>query len=131
MEYVTTGVLELLLEISPPLPPQRIQLVTVGEEEKSFNIAPPVFEAIFPEKLQLVRMGEALSLFIPPPKVALFFEKLQLVSVGEEASIYTPPPSTSGNAPPLALPPFMVKPSKIAVLFIPLLLRTKIGRAHV
>ena len=72
--------------------PQKIQLVTVGEE---LLLTIPPYE--LPEKVQLVTVGEELTLTIPPPASwAALFENEQLETVGEESeSLYIPPPRPS------------------------------------
>jgi hypothetical protein len=67
----------------------KVQLVTVGEEEYSLYIAPPVL----PVKVQLITVGDEDELDIPPPEEAVLAVKMQLVTVGEEEEVlYIPPP---------------------------------------
>ena len=105
--------------------PEKVQLVTVGEEELKLYIPPPR-SAELPEKVQLVTVGEEPDVVHPAariasrvaregavghrrrggavvasrrPQVAELPEKVQLVTVGEESSLYIPPPE-----PPAELP---------------------------
>ena len=68
----------------------------------------------------MVTVGEEeVKLYIPPPKSAIFPEKVQLLTVGEEEWLNIPPPrlrrtamdSTVMVVAILPLPPFIVKPS--------------------
>ena len=60
-----------------------MELVMVGEEP-AFNIPPPFKVALFPEMVELVRLGDESRLNIAPPSSALFPEMVQLVMVEEE-----------------------------------------------
>ena len=122
MQLVMMGLQEKKLYIPPPPKaaelPEKVQLVTVGEDWLLY-IPPPLVLVLLPEKEQLVTVGEAeLALNIPPPLLlALLPEKEQLVTVGEDWLLYIPPP-----LPPSAFPPVMVKPSRMALPSNPLLL---------
>jgi len=97
--------------------PVKVQLASTDEESQSY-IPPPLTVAELPEKVTLVRVGEApSSLYSPPPFMrAELPVKVQLASVGEEPSLNMPPPQSLGKE-PSALPPLMVKPSRMAVAF--------------
>jgi hypothetical protein len=72
-------------------------------------------------KMQLLSVGVEEKLYIPPPWVAEFSLKVQLRSVGLPELMYMPPPKLLGeDQDPLALPPLMAKPSRMAVASVPL-----------
>jgi hypothetical protein len=58
-----------LPDISLPDPaelPQRMQLVTTGDEDE-LDIPPPWYSAVFAVNVQLVTVGDEEVLYIPPP----------------------------------------------------------------
>ena len=60
-----------------------------------------------------VRVGLLLELNIPPPQSAELLLKMRLARVGLPAWLYIPPPAQVQ----LALPPLIVKPSRMAEEF--------------
>ena len=95
--------------------PEKTQLVTVGDERIVVHpaaVPPPAAE--LPAKVQLATVG-AKSRYTSRRRSRRRLgcrQKMQLVTVGDAESLYIPPPEPFGPA-ELALPPVTVKPSSV------------------
>src|SRR5262249_12701063 len=84
---------------------------------------PPHQEVTLRLKLILVNVGLLRRMNIPAPEPALLALKVRLARVRVLLEMVSPPPRSSGSL-PLALPPVMVKPSRMVVGSVLLLVTT-------
>src|SRR5665647_1038511 len=93
--------------------------------ELQLLIPPPLLIPELPVKLQLMIRGLECQFKMPPPTWAWLPTRRQFLIIGAEVSFLIPPPMYSTIPEPLAgssaLPPVIVKPSSMAVLFTVLL----------
>jgi hypothetical protein len=75
--------------------PEKVQLVSVGEDDWLQVMPPPLELAELYENEHCVSVGEDRKQFIPPPSpaVASLSEKAQSVRIGEDCPQYIAPPS--------------------------------------
>ena len=96
MQLVRDVVPKIPWWIAPPLwaaeLPLKVQLTKPGEAERSLTIAPPSKSAEFPWKRQLVRKGVEAILFIAPPLPEELPKKVQLVRTADEELLLIAPP---------------------------------------